>query len=337
MQYVNLGRTGARVSRIGLGGGVFGNLGERHLETDQARPIVKKAIDEGINFFDTAVTYSQGRSEEILGELLLDYRDQCVICDKLSPRPGYGLSRDAILRQVEGALKRLQTDHLDICMIHRWDYNTPIEEILRTLNHLVQEGKTRYIGASSMYAWQFSKALWTSERLGLERFEAMECMWNLCYREEEREMIPLCKDQEVGMIPWSPLAKGFLGGRYKRGKTPDSARYRSEKPLRDFFFRPEDFDVLEMVEEVAAEKGVGTAQIALAWLLHKDVTAPFVGASKIEHIEQAIEALDIRLSSGDIRRLEEPYKYREIEGFGGPDYLVRRAQEDGRRGGTRTK
>jgi aryl-alcohol dehydrogenase-like predicted oxidoreductase len=165
----------------------------------------------------------------------------------------------------------------------------------------------------------------------------MECMWNLCYREEEREMIPLCKDQEVGVIPWSPLAKGFLGGRYKRGKTPDSARYRSEKPLRDFFFRLEDFDVLERVEEVAAEKGVGTAQIALAWLLHKDVTAPFVGASKIEHIEQAIEALDIRLSSGDIRRLEEPYKYREIEGFGGPDYLVRRAQEDGRRGGTHTK
>ncbi len=328
MKYINVGRTGAKVSQIGLGGGSFGNRAEHLLELDEARPVVKRAIDLGINFFDTGIVYSQGRSEEILGELLSEYRDQCVICDKLTPEKGYGLSRGGILKQMQTVLKRFQTDHLDFCLIHRWDWSVPIEETLRTLNHLIQEGKTRYIGASSMYAWQFAKALRTSEHLDLERFEAMECQWNLCYREEEREMVPLCKDNEVGIIPWSPLAKGFLGGRYKRRETPDSARYRSMSTLRRFFFRPEDFDVLERVEEVAREKGVTTSQMALAWLLHKDVTSPIIGASKVEHVESAVEALDIRLSSGDIRRMEEPYKYREIEGFGGPDYFERRAKAE---------
>ncbi len=328
MQYMNVGRTGAKISRLGVGSANFGSTGGMHLDVDQARPIIKRAIDLGINFFESAVSYSKGRSEEILGEILSGHRDQCVICTKLSPRPGYGLSRGGILRQMEGSLKRLRTDHLDLCLIHRWDYNAPIEETLRTLNDLIHQGKTYYIGASSMFTWQFSKALWASERLGLERFEARECMWNLCYREEERDMIPFCKDQGVGVISWSPIARGFLTGRYKRGKTPDSARYREDKQFGRFFFRPEDFDILERVEEVAADKGVMPAQIALAWLLHKGVTAPLIGASKVEHVEQAVEALQVSLSSGDIERMEEPYKHREIEGFGGPDYIARRAKED---------
>jgi aryl-alcohol dehydrogenase (NADP+) len=297
------------------------------LGVEQARPIIKRAIDLGINFFDTAVIYSKGKSEEILGEIVADYRDQCVIATKLSPRPGYGLSRSGILSQMEGSLARLRTDHVDLCMIHRWDYNVAIEEVLATLNGLIQQRKTRYIGASSMYAWQFEKALWASDRLGLERFEAMQNLYNLCYREEEREMIPLCHDQGIALTPYSPLARGFLTGKYKADKIPDSARYRTDKELREFFFRPEDFAILKRVEEVAAEQEVAPAVIALAWLFHKGVAAPVIGASKIEHIEQAVEALEVRLSSRDMELLEEPYRPRGIVGFGGPGYIQTRMNE----------
>jgi len=289
-------------------------------ELDGAKRIIQRALDLGINFFDTANAYSKGRSEEIVGELLRDYREDVIIATKVYFPIGNGpnergLSRVHILQQIEGSLKRLQTDYVDLYQIHRWDYETPIEETLRTLDGLVRQDKVRYIGASSMRAIQFAKALWMSERLGLVRFESMQNFYNLCYREEEREMIPLCRNQDIALIPWSPLARGFLSGKYKRDQEPDSLRYHHENYLRERFFHPEDFDVVERVEEVATEKGVKPAQIALTWLFHKKhITAPIIGFSRVEHVEEAIEALDVRLSPTDIERLEEPYKPHQIMG-----------------------
>jgi len=319
MEYINLGRAGVKVSRICLGCMSFGNSAEWMLEIDEVRPIIRKALDLGINFFDTANVYSRGRSEEIIGELLKDYREEVVIATKVYGKMGEGpndrgLSRLHILRQIEGSLERLQTDYVDLYQIHRWDYETPIEETLRTLDDLVHQGKVRYIGASSMWAWQFAKALWTSDRLGLERFVSMQNHYNLCYREEEREMIPLCKEEGIAIIPWSPLARGFLTGKYKRDKEPDSARYRSDRWLKERFFRPEDWDVLDALLEVAAEKGVPPAEVALAWLFEKGVTAPIVGVTKVEHVEQAVESLEVRLTPEDVRRLEEPYKPHPVIG-----------------------
>jgi aryl-alcohol dehydrogenase-like predicted oxidoreductase len=313
MEYVSLGKCGLKVSRICLGCWSFGNSAEWMLEVDSARPIIERAIDLGVTFFDTANSYSRGRSEEILGAVIKERRNDLVIATKvwfpMSEKPNdRGLSRRHIMQQMEGSLKRLGVDHVDLYQIHRWDYETPIDETLQALDNLVRVGKTRYIGASSMYAWQFSKALWTSDRLGLNRFISMQNHYNLCYREEEREMIPLCQDQGIGLIPWSPIARGFLTGKYMRGKNPDSVRYRSEHFLAERFFKPEDFDVLEEVVRVAKEKGVTPSQIALAWLLHKGVVAPIVGATKVQHIEEAVEALNVRLKEDDIRRLEAPYK-----------------------------
>jgi aryl-alcohol dehydrogenase-like predicted oxidoreductase len=289
------------------------------IEIDSARPIIQRAIDLGVTFFDTANSYSRGRSEEILGEIIKERRNDLVIATKvwfpMSEKPNdRGLSRRHIMQQIDGSLKRLGVDYVDLYQIHRWDYETPIDETLQALDDLIRSGKTRYIGASSMYAWQFSKALWTSERLGLTRFISMQNHYNLCYREEEREMIPLCQDQGIGLIPWSPLARGFLTGKYVRGEPPDSVRYRSEHFLAERFFKPEDFDVLEEVVGVAKEKDVTPSQIALAWLLHKGVTAPIVGATRLQHIEEAVEALSVHLSSDDIRRLEAPYKPHPVMG-----------------------
>jgi aryl-alcohol dehydrogenase (NADP+) len=218
------------------------------------------------------------------------------------------------MQQIKGSLKRLQMDHVDLYQIHRWDYAAPIEETLGALDDLVRQGSTHYIGASSMFAWQFLKALQTSERLGLERFVSMQNHYNLVYREEEREMIPLCKQEGIGLIPWSPLARGFLTGKYKRGEKWKATRYESDKLLPDRFFKPEDFDVLEEVVSVAKEKGVPPAQIALAWLLHKGATAPIVGATKVEHIEDAVAAIDVKLSAFDLERLEAKYKPHPIIG-----------------------
>jgi aryl-alcohol dehydrogenase-like predicted oxidoreductase len=303
----------------------YGNLQEWYLELDDARPLVKKALDLGINFFDTANVYSAGRSEEITGELLREYRDEVVIATKVFfPLAGYetkpkpntsGLSRYHIYRAMDDSLKRLGMDHVDLYQIHRLDPRVPIDEILRNLNHLIDQGKTLHIGASSMYAWQFAKSLWLAERHGLEPFRTMQNHYNLAYREEEREMMPLCQDQGIGVIPWSPLGRGFLSGKYKRDESPESVRARSDRFLEGRYFRPEDFDVVERATEVAQEKGVTTAQIALAWMFSKEyVSAPIVGATKIEHLEQAVEALDIKLSSDDIQRLEEPYKPHPILG-----------------------
>jgi len=313
MQYVRFGTTGIKVSRICLGCWSFGTK-EWMSEMEGAKNIMERAIDLGINFFDTANVYSMGRSEEIVGELLKGYRDDVILATKVYLSMGdspneQGLSRVHILQQIEGSLKRLQTDYVDLYQTHRWDYNTPIEETLRTFDDLIQQGKVRYIGASSMWAWQFAKALWTSEKLGIARFVSMQNFYNLCYREEEREMIPLCQDQGIALIPWSPLARGFLTGKYKRDKEPDSLRYQHERNLRERFFKPEDFDVVERVEEVAIEKGVKPAQIAIAWLFQKQhIIAPIIGFSRVEHVEEAVEALDIKLNASDIERLEEPYK-----------------------------
>jgi aryl-alcohol dehydrogenase-like predicted oxidoreductase len=319
MEYVNLGKSGLKVSRICLGCWSYGNSAEWMIEIDVARPIIERAIDLGVTFFDTANSYSHGRSEEILGKIIKERRNDLIIATKvwspMSEKPNdRGLSRLHIMRQIDGSLKRLGVDYIDLYQTHRWDYETPVDETLRALDDLVRVGKTRYIGASSMYAWQLSKALWTSDRLGLTRFISMQNLYNLCYREEEGEMIPLCRDQGVGLIPWSPLARGFLTGKYPRGKPPDSVRYRSDRNLGEGYFRPEDFDVVEEVLEVAKEKSVTASQIALAWLLHKGVVAPIIGATKVQHIEEAVEALSVRLDPNDIRRLEVPYKPHPIIG-----------------------
>ncbi|MDH2901280.1 MAG: aldo/keto reductase [archaeon] len=319
MQYSRLGTTGLKVSRICLGTMSFGNSSEWMIEIDKARPIIKKALDLGINFYDTANVYSNGRSEEIVGELLNEVRDDVIIASKVRQKVGdgvndSGLSRFHIMREIERSLKRLKTDRIDLYQTHRWDYDTPIEETLVALNDLVRGGKVRYIGASSMFAWQFAKALFTSDMLQIARFVSMQNHYNLCYREEEREVIPLCRDQGIALIPWSPLARGFLAGKYKRNQTPETARYRSDEILAKRFFKEEDFDVVERAEEIAREKGVTSSQIALAWLLHKGVTAPIIGATKVEHVEEAAASTELKLSSDDMKRLEEPYKLHPILG-----------------------
>jgi aryl-alcohol dehydrogenase-like predicted oxidoreductase len=319
MKHTRLGPTGLQVSRICLGTMSFGNSEEWMVEIDKAKPIVRRALELGVNFFDTANVYSNGRSEEIVGELLKDHRDDVVIATKVRLKVGEGpnsegLSRYHILNQVKKSLKRLRTDRIDLYQTHRWDYSTPIGETLLALNDLVRQGMVNYIGTSSMFVWQFAEALAASDLHGIARFVSMQNHYNLCYREEEREMIPYCKDQRIALIPWSPLARGFLTGRYKRGGKTDTARYRSDKYFAERFFRPEDFDVVERAEEIAKEKGVTVSQIALAWLLHKGVCAPIIGATKVEHLEDAVNSLEVNLSSDDMKRLEEPYKPHRIIG-----------------------
>ena len=319
MEYVNLGTTGVKVSRICLGCMSFGNDAAWKVELDQAQKLVKKAIDLGINFFDTANVYSSGRSEEITGECLKEYRDKVIVATKVYFPMGdglndSGLSRRHVLQQSRASLKRLGMDCVDLYQIHRWDYNTSIEETMRALNEVVHRGYAHYIGASSMFAWQFLKALYTSERLGLESFVSMQNHYNLLYREEEREMIPLCKEQGIALIPWSPLARGFLTGKYKRGEDPKTSRYEGDKYLAERYFRSEDFEIVDTVLAVAKEKNVSPAQVALAWLLHKGVTAPIIGATKPEHIDEAVEALNIRLTAEDMTRLEAGYKPHPVLG-----------------------
>jgi len=324
MEYVNLGRSGLKVSRICLGTLTFGSKAWRPymLTEEESRPIIERALELGINFFDTADMYSLGVSEEILGRALADMvpRSEVVIASKVyfkmgdDPNSG-GLSRKHIINAVEDSLTRVGTEYLDLYQIHRWDPETPIEETLRALDDLVAAGKVRYLGASSMYAWQFAKALFLADARGWSRFVSMQNHYNLVYREEEREMIPLCLDQGIGLIPWSPLARGFLAGNRYQSGGGETLRARNDPLADELYYRPSDFEVVERVRAVAARHGVSPAQIALAWLLHKPgVTAPIVGVRSIHHLEESVGALSISLEAAEIQDLEEAYEPHPILG-----------------------
>jgi 1-deoxyxylulose-5-phosphate synthase len=316
VKYVNLGSTGLRVSRVCLGMMSFGNDSDRPwvLDEDAAEPIVKAAADGGITFFDTADVYSAGASEVATGRLLgkMFNRDDVVVATKVfSPMgPGQnsrGLSRKHILSGIDSSLDRLDMDYVDLYQIHRWDRHTPIEETMEALHDVVRAGKARYIGASSMSAWQFAKAQHVADRHGWTRFVSMQNHYNLLYREEEREMIPQCIDQGVGVIPWSPLARGVLAGSRTREGERRTTRSNTDA-FQDVLYSDADFDVVDRVAEVAAKRGVPSAQIALAWLLHRrGVTAPIVGATRLAHLEDALAAEELELSEDEIRSLEELY------------------------------
>jgi aryl-alcohol dehydrogenase (NADP+) len=292
------------------------------LTEQESRPIIERALELGINFFDTADMYSLGVSEEILGRALADMaeRSEVVIASKVyfkmgqDPNSG-GLSRKHIMDAVDKSLARLGTEYLDLYQIHRWDDETPIEETLRALDDLTARGKIRYLGASSMYAWQFAKALFSADRHGWSRFVSMQNHYNLVYREEEREMIPLCLDQGIGLIPWSPLARGFLAGnRFKQGGG-ETLRAKNDPLADEMYYRPSDFEVVDRVRALAKRRGASPAQIALAWLLHKPgVTAPIVGVRSIRHLEESVGAISISLAEADMTALEEAYEPHPILG-----------------------
>ncbi|MBK8619452.1 MAG: aldo/keto reductase [Anaerolineales bacterium] len=316
MQYVNLGKSGLKVSRLCLGMMTYGSKKWRGwvLDENEAKPFIKRALDAGINFFDTADVYSTGESERITGNLLKDSkRENIVVATKvhgqMSDDPNdRGLSRKHIMDSIDNSLKRLQMDYVDLYQIHRWDPNVPIEETMEALNDVVRAGKARYIGASSMFAWQFMKALHVSEMNGWTKFISMQNHYNLVYREEEREMIPLCKDQGIGLIPWSPMARGFFAGNRKRGGGGETSRAQSDPFANELYFRDEDFVIAERAAEVAKSHNATASQVALAWVLSKPhIAAPIIGSSKIGHLDQAIAALEIKLSDEEIKRLEESY------------------------------
>ena len=325
MQQLRLGTTGLHVSRLCLGMMSFysGTPGRPWmLDEAAAEPIVRRAVEGGITFFDTADMYSQGASEVATGRLLgkLFSRDEVVVATKvyfpMTPGPnGQGLSRKHVLASIDASLSRLGFDYVDLYQTHRWDPLTPIEETMGVLHEVVRAGKARYVGASSMYAWQFAKAQRVAERHGWTKFVSMQNHYNLVYREEEREMIPQCLDQGIGVLPWSPLARGFLAGTRTREGERRTTRAGTDAYADELYGRPEDFDVIDRVAAVAAARGVPSAQIALAWLLHKPgVTAPIVGATKVEHLEDAIAAEQLSLSAEEIERLEEPYVPHAIAG-----------------------
>ncbi len=324
MEYINLGNTGLKVSRICLGTMTYGDPNWRGwvLNEEQGRPFFKRALELGINFFDTADMYSLGVSEEITGRALRDFarREDVVIASKvywpLEDGPNHrGLSRVHILRSVENSLRRLGTDYLDLYQIHRWDYETPIEETLEALNDVVRAGKVRYIGASSMFAWQFAKALYISQSRGWARFVSMQNHYNLVYREEEREMIPLCLEEGIGIIPWSPLARGFLTGNRTREGRSATTREQLDDLAHNLYYQENDFEIVDRVVALADKHSVSPAQIALAWMLHKPgINAPIIGASKMHHLEEAVAAVDIDLSPEEIESLEEPYQSHPVLG-----------------------
>ena len=288
---------------------------------EDSKRVIDRAIDLGINFFDTADVYSDGKSEEVVGKALEGRRNDVVIATKVGLPTGEGpgdrgLGEHHVRQSLGRSLTRLRTNHVDLYQIHRWDYATPVEHVLKTLTDAVRkDGFVDHIGASSMWAWQFVQALRTSDRIGLEKFVSMQNHYNLAYREEEREMIPLCIAEGVAINPWSPLARGFLSGKYKRGAQPETIRYRVDSLLSARYFRPEDFDVAERLEEVAKEKGFKPSQVALAWLLGKPgVTSPVVGPTSVAQLEELVSALDVKITAEDIERLEEPYRPHPVLG-----------------------
>ena len=324
MEYIKLGNTGMDVSRFCLGCMGFGDseawVHKWLLNEEDSRPVIKKALDLGINFFDTANVYSLGKSEEILGRALKDYanRDEVVIATKVHGKMhdgpnGSGLSRKAIMSEIDKSLKRLGTDYVDLYIIHRWDYNTPIEETMEALHDIVKAGKARYIGASAMYAWQFQKALHTAEKNGWTRFVSMQNHLNLIYREEEREMIPLCKEEKIALTPYSPLASGRL----TRNLSETTKRSETDQIAVSKYGSTEEADrlVIERLAAVAERRGIPRLHIALAWLLQKEpVTIPIIGATKLSHLEDAVPALSVKLEPEEIAFLEEPYVPHKVIG-----------------------
>ncbi|PHQ14519.1 aldo/keto reductase [Marinobacter profundi] len=325
MQYRRLGTTGMKVSRLCLGTMTYGSPRWREwvLDEQASRPFIKQALDAGINFFDTADMYSIGESERVVGKALLDYapREDVVIATKVFNAMGdgpnnRGLSRKHIMAAIDASLQRLGTDHVDLYQIHRWDYHTPIEETMEALHDVVKAGKARYIGASSMFAWQFAKAQFTAEKHGWTRFVTMQPMYNLIYREEEREMLPQCADQGVGVIPWSPLARGILAGKTVQGEGGETARARTDENTRKWHLGSDiDQPVIAALREVADNRGTSMARVALAWVLSNPaVTAPIIGASKPGHIEEALAALELELSEDEKAALEAHYVPHQVAG-----------------------
>jgi len=324
MQYVHLGTSGLVVSRVCLGTMTYGTPQWRPwvLDEEASRPFIRRAVELGVNFFDTADMYSKGVSEEVLGRALRDFsrREDIILATKVyfPMGPGQndrGLSRLHILRSIDDSLRRLATDYVDLYQIHRWDPETPIEETLEALHDVVKAGKARYVGASSMYAWQFAKALYLADLHGWTRFTAMQNHYNLVYREEEREMLPLCRDQGIGVIPWSPLARGFLAGNRSREEWGQTVRAKTDDFAHTLYYQDSDFAVADQAAALAQARGVTPAQIALAWLLHKPgVTAPIIGASKMPQLEESVAALEIRLSEEEIASLEQPYRPHPVLG-----------------------
>ncbi len=317
MEYVKFGNTGMDVSRICLGCMSFGDpdtwLHKWALKEEESRPIIKRALELGINFFDTANVYSLGRSEEILGRAIKDFakRDEVVIATKVHGKMhegpnGSGLSRKSILSEIDNSLKRLDMDYVDLYIIHRWDYNTPIEETMEALHDVVKSGKARYIGASAMYAWQFQKALHVAEKNGWTRFVSMQDHLNLLYREEEREMLPLCREEKIAVTPYSPMASGRL----TRDWSETSKRMETDNVARSKYDATADKDriIVERLAQVAADRGISRVEVALAWLLQKEpVVAPIIGATKLEHLEKPVDAVAVKLTPEEVAFLEEPY------------------------------
>ena len=324
MDYVRLGYTGLKVSRLCLGAMTYGTSKWRAWVLDEAdsRPFIARALDHGITFFDTADMYSEGESERVLGRALkeLRRRHQVVIATKafypLSDDPNAkGLSRKHLMHAIDDSLQRLGTDYVDLYQIHRFDTATPIEETVEALHDIVKAGKARYVGASSMYAWQFAKMLHAADRHGWTRFVTMQNHYNLIYREEEREMLPFCHDQGIGVIPWSPLARGFLAGNRRQTDRGETVRAKTDEFAHEMYYDDSDFAVADRAAQIAGRRGVQPAQIALAWLLSKPgVTAPIVGASKPHHLEEAVGALGIRLDEEEMRFLEDCYRPHRILG-----------------------
>lgn len=325
MDYVRFGQTGMMVSKLCLGTMTYGRPTERWpwaLNEEQSRPFIQKALELGINFFDTADVYTAGASEEVVGKALRDFakRDDVVIATKVFNAMGSGpndkgLSRKHIMSAIDASLKRLGTDYVDLYQTHRWDYNTPIEETMEALHDVVKAGKARYIGASSMYSWQFAQALYTADLHGWTRFVSMQPHYNLIYREEEREMIPLCQDQKIAVIPWSPLARGLLTGKRTKERN-ETERSKTDAFGKTLYNESSDFDIVNRLTEIASVKGLPNAQVALAWMLSKPaVTAPIIGASKPGHLEDAVAALTVKLSDEEIKSLEELYQPHPVLGF----------------------
>ena len=324
MDYIRLGNTGLKVSRLCLGTMTYGTSEWRPWVLDEAasRPFIARAVERGLNFFDTADMYSRGASEQVLGRVLKEVakRDQVVIATKAFYPVGdgpndYGLSRKHLLDAIDASLTRLGTDYVDLYQIHRFDRETPIEETLEALHDIVKAGKARYIGASSMFAWQFMKMLAVSDAHGWTRFVSMQNHYNLIYREEEREMLPLCREEGIGVIPWSPLARGFLAGNRRGAEHGDTTRAKTDDFAHQLYYAESDFVIADRVVALAQNRGVKPTQIALAWLLAKPgVTAPIVGASKLVHLDEAVAALDVKLDPAEMKCLEEPYQPHQVLG-----------------------